>query len=416
MAATEFQNLEGLFKDVYGDKLEELIPASGKLTRMIPFREAEKLGKAFVQTVVLQDEQGATYAASDEDYFTLNEPEAMATKPASVDGSQLMMRGILGQKAAVAAKANDKKAFASATATIVKRLLESAVKRIEIQHLYGGSGLGVGDTSVNVSATETVVTMTAASFAPGIWIGSKGAKLEAFDGATQIGTGSFTVKAVDCANKELTVTALAGDITALDAQLVAGNVDLFYAGAKDKEALGLDRIITTSGSLFGIDNTVYDLFKGQTYDASGAALTFDKITDAVVCAVNYGLDEDVVCLVSPLTWQSLNKDEAALRQYDVSYKSSELTKGTEALKYHGQNGSIEIMAHSMVKEGEAFIIPPRRLKRVGAQDISMRNPVADGKMVFIDPNRAGFEFRVYSDQALFTDHPAHLVKIINIVN
>ena len=323
----------------------------------------------------------------------------------------------MGQKAAVAARANDRKAFESSTAVIVKRLLESTIKRVEIMHLYGGSGLGLADTSVNVNATETTLTLTAASFAPGIWIGSKGAKLEAFDtGGVQIGTGDFTVKSVNCETRELVVTALAGDITALDAELVAGDADLFYSGSKGKEAIGLDQIITTNGTLFGIDNTEFDLFRGQIYDNMSAALTFDKVTDAVVCAVNYGLDEDAVCLVSPRTWQTLNKDEAALRQYDVSYKSSELTKGTEALRYHAQNGAIEIMAHSCVKEGEAFIFPPRHLKRVGSWEVSMKNPVGDGKLVFIDPNNAGFEFRVYTDQALFTDAPAHMVKITNIVN
>lgn len=41
--------LDGLLKDTYGDKLEQLRPDFGILSEKIPFRSANKVGKDFVQ-------------------------------------------------------------------------------------------------------------------------------------------------------------------------------------------------------------------------------------------------------------------------------------------------------------------------------------------------------------------------------
>jgi hypothetical protein len=41
--------LDGLFKDVYGDKLESLIPDFALLQKKIGFSEAKKTGRDFVK-------------------------------------------------------------------------------------------------------------------------------------------------------------------------------------------------------------------------------------------------------------------------------------------------------------------------------------------------------------------------------
>jgi hypothetical protein len=57
-----------------------------------------------------------------------------------------------------------------------------------------------------------------------------------------------------------------------------------------------------------------------------------------------------------------------------------------------------------------------KLKRVGAYDLSMRNPGRNNEMFRELDSRSGFEIRAYTDQALFCDHPSHLMKISGIVN
>lgn len=49
MSAHTKSTLDGLFKDVYGDKLDSLIPDFGILTKRIGFSSAKKTGRDFVQ-------------------------------------------------------------------------------------------------------------------------------------------------------------------------------------------------------------------------------------------------------------------------------------------------------------------------------------------------------------------------------
>ena len=73
-------------------------------------------------------------------------------------------------------------------------------------------------------------------------------------------------------------------------------------------------------------------------------------------------------------WNSLNVDQSALRRYGAYTATSE--NGFEGIKYHSVNGTIELVAHPFVKEGDGFLLanPKKRLMRVGASDITFRRP------------------------------------------
>jgi len=47
--ANDKSTLDALFKDVYADKLDTLLPDFSKLLKSIPFREAKKTGRDYVQ-------------------------------------------------------------------------------------------------------------------------------------------------------------------------------------------------------------------------------------------------------------------------------------------------------------------------------------------------------------------------------
>ncbi len=42
--ANTMKNLDGLYKQVYADGVEKLIPECSMITKAVPFRETEKLG------------------------------------------------------------------------------------------------------------------------------------------------------------------------------------------------------------------------------------------------------------------------------------------------------------------------------------------------------------------------------------
>jgi hypothetical protein len=146
-------------------------------------------------------------------------------------------------------------------------------------------------------------------------------------------------------------------------------------------------------------------------------LTFGKILKGLAAAVARGLNEEVSVFVNPLTWENINDDLAALRQYDSSYRASKGEQGNEALVFHGQNGIIRLWPHLYVKQGEAFALPLSKVRRPGAQDISFKTPGGRNDEIFRHlTDKAGYELRVYTDQAIIINCPARCVKYTGIVN
>ena len=95
--ANTLDTLNGLFKEVYADKLEELIPDGVKLLNRIPFATREdRTGNFYHQPVVLGHEHGVTFAASGDDAFNLNAPVAGVIKDATVRGTQMVLRSVMG--------------------------------------------------------------------------------------------------------------------------------------------------------------------------------------------------------------------------------------------------------------------------------------------------------------------------------
>jgi hypothetical protein len=411
---TSLADLNGLAKQVYGENLIELKPKFMPIVDRIKFSQRDMLGDSYHVPAIVAMNQGVTYAGPTEDGFTLNDSVAMVSQDASLKGYQIALTTQIGYKLAASAAAKGPKAFADATRLIIDDLMDQGAKRVEMAAIYGQVGLGQVVSSANVSATETELTFSQPTWGPGLFIGQANAPIDFYNGVTLVAT--VAVKRISNVNtRKLRVTGTAGQITALDAAL-PGTLDAYWKGAFGKEMVGLDKILTTSGVLFGIDNTVYDLWKAQSFSAGSAALTFDKATEALVNAILFGLDKKVTLVCSPRTWQDLNKDEAALRNYDYSYKPSQAEKGVEGIRFKLMNVDVEILAHNMIKEGEAFIFDFDDLMRVGAYDLSMQTPGHGGELFRQVDGKTAFELRAYTDQALFARRPARMVKITAIVN
>jgi hypothetical protein len=393
--------LDGFFKTVYGDKHIDAVPENLFLVKNIDFREAERIGRKFSVPVILSREHGVTYLASGDGVQTLNDSIAAVSKNVEVDGSQIILRGQIDYEAAAKASSS-KAAFMNTTELLVQNLLESASNRLEIMFMYGGTGLATVS-----SLASQVITITAASWAVGIWAGMEGAVIDVYTSAGAVRQAGLVISSVDVDNRTLTVTGTTTGIVATDV--------IYFKGAKGKECLGLDSLLSNTGTQFGIDAAAYSLWKPNTY-AVGGALTMAKVLSATAKAVGRGLREDVVCLVSPATWQNLNSADAALRSYDKSYSSSKAENGFEAITYHGQNGRIDVMSHAMVKEGEGFIFPKKRLKRVGAADLSFKTPGRADEIFLHLPDKNAYELRIYGNQALFCEAPAKCVKLTGITN
>jgi hypothetical protein len=410
---TTVAKLNGLFKYVFGEGPINLIPQNTKLLRAIPLQKSKPLGRSYIFPVIVADEQGSTFN-TDGSAFALNDAVSMQTEEASVQGVEIVYRGSISYKA-VSAAINDSQAFANALALKVERLSESHARAAEFQLLYGGSGLGDVSSLTGTTGGTATVTVTDATWGDGIWTGSNGMKLDFYraDDSTKINSGALSVTSVDYDNKRVAVSGAQSDINLLTGATAYLNYKIYKYGAKSNEMVGINKILTTTtGTLFGINVGSYDLFKPSSYSTSGT-LDFAKIQLAVVQAVGRGLMEDVVCYVSPKQWSNLTADQASLRMYDQSYNPNKLEQGFSPnnVTFYAANGKITIEPHPMVKNGDAFILPINRFKRVGSTDITFQRPGRKDDFFRDLESSAGYELRTYSDFAIVCEAPSRCVKI-----
>lgn len=403
-SANTLDTLNGLFKEVYAKELKDLIPDGVVLYNMIPFAQKEaSLGNFYHQPVVLGQEHGVTFAGSGDDAFNLNAPVAGVIKDATIRGTQMVLRSVLGYASAARSAGGGAKAFKDATKFLVGNMLRSVTKKLEIELLYGQMGYGtVGSVSGNV------VTITTAEWAPGIWAGAENMPIEIRNAAGSVSRGEATVNAVDFDNKTITLNTLPAGTVATDV--------IWHKGAYGNEFAGIHKILTNTGSLFGIDASQYTLWKGNSFPAGSAALSFQKLQDAVARGVEKGLDSDVMVIVNPRSWADLLNDQAALRQYDSSYSSAVAENGSRSIKFHGQNGMIEIMPSIYCKEGYSYILDKACFMRIGSTDVTFKRPGKGDEFFRELDNAAGYELRSYTDQALFCHSPGRNVLITAIVN
>ncbi len=401
-SVNELSTLNGLFKQVYADKLEQLIPDGTKLLKEIGFISKEKQGGLFYnQPVILGMEHGITLAASDEGAFNLNAPIAGKTRNAQVKGSQLVLRSALSYEAASRSVGGGAKAFQEATKFLVGNMTDSVNKFLEKEMFYGQMGYGTV-----ASVASLVITITTAEWAPGIWAGAEDMPIEIRSSGGTL-RGETKVTAVSLENRTITVEAMPTGTTATDV--------IWFKGAYGKEFAGVHKILANTGSLFGIDASEFNLWKANTYaPSSTSVLSFAIIQQAIAQGVAKGLDSEVMVLVNPGHWDDLLTEQAAFRMYDSSYKSAMAENGSEAIKFHGQNGAITIMPSIYVKEGYAYILSKKDWVRVGSSDVTFKRP-GQGDNFFRDmEDNAGYELRAYTDQALFCAKPGRQVLISNL--
>jgi hypothetical protein len=170
--------------------------------------------------------------------------------------------------------------------------------------------------------------------------------------------------------------------------------------------MGLQAICQTSGTLFGIDNTTYSLFKGNDVSIASGDLTVKKLLKAFNSAIGRGLAEESTIYLNPETWIGLASTLEDVRRLDASYKPSKTEDGTEAIEIHTSAGLSKIVPHLYVKANDVFIVPTKKLLRTGASDITFTLDGMDGRFFRQLENAAGFELRCFSSQSIFTAHPA----------
>lgn len=421
MSVTSSSNLQGDFKEAYASSIENLIPQCAILQQEVPFVSREKrTGNLFHLPVIVTSSQGFTYGAVSSGALTLNDAISMNTQDAQIQGIQLCLQNRISFEAVAKSKQNS---FKQATKLVVDDAAESMRKRLELMFIYGGSTTGLGtitqNSDSNVSATQTRITVAEGQWSAGIWSGLENAKVNFYySTSTLVSSGAdaiFTVTQVDPDNRYLYITGTATGITALESAVTAQTtVRPYFQGAFGVEASGLEAILSNTGTLFNISASTYSLWKANIITTTGA-LNYAKIQQAVAKCTTRGLDEDVTVLVNPMVYIDVANQITALRRFTNAEDNKNGAMGaTDALTFFGPQGAkVKVVPHLYVKQGDCFVVPMKRVLRVGAIDVSfsLLGNDSDENFLYPVPGTSAYFFYLYSLQALIIMTPARCAYI-----
>lgn len=407
--------LEGIFKRVYDNKVRFIYPNGVRFIKDIPFRGGDKRpGESFNAAITLVFENGMTYLAPAAGSAALLAAAVGETRRANVDGFQMILRSQVDYESIAKASTGGPRAFVQSTKHIVANMANSFRKRQEIDTLYGRSDLGVVETAVT-----TVLTITAASWAPGIWAGTEGATVDILNSTlATTDVAAAVVASVDFATRAITFTT---DVTTAGASV---GDRLFWEGAvvaggtpAHSSMIGIDEILnTTTGAVFGITVTDFTLWNGNRIAVGGAALEMKHLQESAARIVEKGGGEGkLCCYVSTATWVDLIQDLSALRRFQKADGNARYEAGAEAITFWTQSGPIEIKPSIFVKGGTAYLLDLGSWSRIGAQDFAFGDP-AERQVFHRLESHAGYDARAYANQSVFTDAIGHNAVLTGIVN
>lgn len=419
--SNDVSTLNGLFKQRYADKEAQLVPDHVKLYNNVKFNTSKKLGASYNEPVVLSYESGFTYGGTTGSAFTLNAAKEMNMQNATIQSAELVLRSVVSM-AALNRSATGDQAISKALDLMIANMLKSIYHRLEVQMFYGQSGIGV----VEADPTDTngsAVLIKDAEWAAGIWNGTVGAEIEIFTSNLATKRGIYVIQGYSLENKSITISevdssgSITGDLSDIDVNDVIFFKGACVAGspATKNEFLGVHGISAERSSLFGISNSAEPLFQGSIVDVgtdattNAAILSQDAVERGISAMVEKGLmEEQVSVYINPRHWDDLLAEQDAKRRH--TSVSGKVQSGAREVEFFGQNGTIKVIASTFVKEGYAYIISEKDLKRIGAVEVTFNRP--DGKDYFRHlENTHGMEARCMSDQALFTSRPAAICQL-----
>lgn len=411
-SALAVDNENEMFKVVYAKEIADARTEVEVLQKMYPMEADKTLGKEFSVPVALTAEAGVTYQSSDQP-AAINAAIGAVTKEAKLSGCSVFINGAVTRKA-ISSSMKSAAAFKRATAYKVYNMLESGKERLEWELLYGQDVRGVGVLgSVSGSSTTRTWTITVDSFSPGLWSGKSGTQLDVYDttGVTKRNTLAPVVVVsanVDRGVRTISVSGNATDLTSI----VATDV-LWFGGQKAQQCVGLKNIASqTTGTLFNIDVATYDLFRGNTH-AIGGAISYDGVMNGVSKAVSRGLRGEAVLFLSAETWTPLAKEVKELQQFTNGSQADEAVLGTESIKIKYARGTIEVMAHPLVRLGDGLLFQKDVLDRVGSSDLTF-DPEGNSQYFFDVPNTNYKSIILSADQALFCYKPSRTLYFSGI--
>jgi hypothetical protein len=447
MTAVNNDSVKKIFKTVYGGQHDLTLP-SDAVDDLLPFEASEATGKEFVEDFIMGDEVGATWAGSAIRAFKIKEAIAGSIEQSSINGSQFVLSSVIPWGFMTRSAGGGDKAFYDGTKLVMKNHLSSHSKLRSVEKLYGQSDAGLGYVSYAGSGTvyrgqaytgngtvtliqkdgtsiafvggvcsaanlptnapqgaKSAILFQPGQFASGFFVGKKGIVLKQVNTTTGLAVASGALKGVNALLGFIYV-----DFDAVAATAVASHRIVYEEWESNNCMVGIHKIITNTGTLFGINAVEHELWSGQVINLGQKKFNLKAVQEGIADAINAGgLEEPMDILVNPLTFAQMANDEAAMRKYDASYKGASASNGFETIEYYAANGTNRIRASNKVKEGDAFGMIKEHWKCSGSQAPSFRPNGMGQEVIFALQDQAGWVVRSFSDMFVICRMPARQI-------
>jgi hypothetical protein len=418
--AENYTTIVGALKEMVNDGISQIIPDHCIIQRMTPFNQKMKQeGLQYVEPVRTKRPAGFTFAQAGTGPYNYNTPRSGKVERATIQANNVHLIEILDKETLFRTMSKEA-AVKQATAIVVEAMMEAARNVEEINLLYGQGDLGIADTG----GSTTSFIVTKATWGPGLWIGAENMPVDIFDTSGNY-RGSSTVQSVTPESRTITLDTAVAGLTSTDQIWRAGTrsqTGNTASGATYYEAAGIKKILSNTGTIFGIDASKNTLWKAITVSAGSGPLSYSTWVRASSLACVKGTRSGAVALIPVDSWADLAINEAAYRRWNDAAGSFKV--GADALIFVGATGTMALKPHPMVKRGDAFLLnvnvssgtPGGDFKRIGATDWVFEAPVGKDEMFHYLPDMSGYQVEMYHNKALLIDPPGRSLYINNIVD
>lgn len=381
---------------------------------MVPYDKETVLGADFNEEVWLSGEHGFTYGGTAGSELTLNAPSVAKSELASASPESIHFRSRTTIELMSRAKAKSEASFEN----YIKRLMINSRKafdqRLEARLIHGGGQLGTVSTGDAGTSTTWAPTISAATWAPWLWIGKANCSCDAYNGSSKLNTNAdLVVTSVNPKTRVISFSGNSTDITAIKAVGTNGStVTLYYKGSYSTTAIGIKTLAkaTSSTTSYGIAATNYPDFWAATqvtWDVSADDFTWPILQNGLEESFGRGSAGNRVALVPPNVWKTLNSSLDALRAFDSSYSISTTNMGREldSITYRSLGFKVKVVCSGSVMGGDVLVMPDPAsdddFRRIGSSPVSFELPDKGGEMFVQIYGTNLVEHGAFSDQVLW---------------
>jgi hypothetical protein len=421
MSEVTFDEVSGLAKKVYDSSgVADYQPSCAIITQDAPWTDMARTGESYSMSVVVSPPNGFTYAGSAGGSNALKAARNMVVKQAEITPFELDLREQVTFAALSRLVGENKSSFANLQTTMQKAMKKSAAIRLECAGLRGQRSLGTVEAVTDLGSSQMDITITAATWAPGLWwaLGNN-ATLDSFTSTTKNnGSGPLILKGITRASRKIKVTH-----SGTYSDQVAVGDTLWFEGAWDGTTFyempgAMTQAAHISGvGPVGLNVTTYPSFQGNTYDVAGG-FSSEVAEDMAGQLRDRGAEGAVRCYLPNLTYGEIANELKANQAIGISYNPQRQKFGQASFTQESKDvGPIEYVNHPFLQWGEAFMAPEGAFIRGGSSDIVPYLPGTDREKLWrLVEGYTLCETLLFSDQFLLVKAPPHCLVATGITH